>query len=234
MRPRIEVARLELAVAVRGLGEAHELRLLAVGLPVDGHAPAGVVVLGLLDQRVLRVQQLVLDRDRLGGNASEDPAHVASLRGRDRCCSACFRAEHERTEANLVGAPAQAVCARATGWGRAEPPAGAARRRDRVAEGVRRPHGDLDDEDAAQPGGVRRGGPRLGPRPGGGGRGRRRPGPGGPAPQAPPRGRGRHPRQPPHGLRRRGLRGVPRGRATASRSRRAWRARPRPASTPSR
>ena len=75
MRPRSSVARTNSASRVGGLGEAHELRLLAVGALVDGHAPAGVVLLGLADQRVLGLEQLVPDRDRVGGDATEDAAH---------------------------------------------------------------------------------------------------------------------------------------------------------------
>src|SRR5687768_14968505 len=61
------------------------------------------------------------------------------------------RRRYERAEANLVGAPAQAVRTRAAGWGRAQPPAGAPRSGDRMAEGGGCAHGRLDDDHAPQP-----------------------------------------------------------------------------------
>src|ERR687898_283702 len=63
----------ELIVRVGGLGELHELGLRALGALVHRHAPAGVVVLRLPDQRVLRLEQLVPDRDRLGGYPARQP-----------------------------------------------------------------------------------------------------------------------------------------------------------------
>jgi hypothetical protein len=65
----------ELVVGVGRLGKLHELWLGAVRSLVHGHAPAGVVVLRLPDQRVLRLQQLVPDGDRLGGDAAEHATH---------------------------------------------------------------------------------------------------------------------------------------------------------------
>ncbi len=88
---------LELTVGVRRLGKADELGLLAVRAAVDGHAPARVVLLRLLDERVLCVQQLVLDRGRLGRDAPEDPAHAPSLRGRE-ASAGCFRDHSDRGE----------------------------------------------------------------------------------------------------------------------------------------
>ena len=74
----------ELAVGVGGLGEAHELRLRALGALVDGHAPARVVLLGLANERVLSLQQFVPDRNRLRGDAAEHAAHrrmILSIEG---------------------------------------------------------------------------------------------------------------------------------------------------------
>ena len=65
----------ELEVRVGGLGKADQLRLGALGSLVNGHAPAGVVLLGLADQRILRLEQLVSDRNRVCGDAAEHAAH---------------------------------------------------------------------------------------------------------------------------------------------------------------
>ena len=67
----------EVGVGVRGDREALDRRP-AVG--VVGDAPAGVVPLGLLDQRVLRLQQLERDVDRRAGRGAEQPAHTADSR----------------------------------------------------------------------------------------------------------------------------------------------------------
>ena len=67
----------EVGVAEGGLGEAHAARVEAVGALVDGHSPAGVVILGLADQGVLRLDQLVPDRGRLRRYAAEHAAHDA-------------------------------------------------------------------------------------------------------------------------------------------------------------
>jgi hypothetical protein len=60
---------------VRGVGEPETDRLLAVGTLVDGHSPARVVNLGLLDQRVVRFEQIVANRERFSGYAAKDTTH---------------------------------------------------------------------------------------------------------------------------------------------------------------
>src|SRR4029453_9159098 len=67
----------ELAVSVGGLGEAHQARLRTLRSLVDGHAPAGIVILRLADHRVVSLQQFVPDRNRLRGDAAEHSAHTA-------------------------------------------------------------------------------------------------------------------------------------------------------------
>ena len=64
---------------MRGLGEPQQLRLGALCALVDGHAPPGVVVLGLADHRIGRLEQLMPDRNWLSGDAAEHLAHVPDL-----------------------------------------------------------------------------------------------------------------------------------------------------------
>ena len=239
--PSAQVGRVqELAVGVRGLREAHELGLGALGALVDGHAPARVVVLGLADQRVLGVQQLVPDRNRLRGDAAEHAAHGATDPAATRGANSgaprtSSRMEHrgDGTEADLVGAAGQAVRARAARGRGEEPPPRAARGRDRLPEGEGRAAVRLDDGVAAQPGRVRGGRTRVAPRAGRVGAARRGGARGAAAAAAaraaPPRGGGGA-RRPAHGLRGGGLRGAPARGARGGRRRRRWRARRRPGS----
>ena len=55
----------ERLIRIGGLREADELWVAPVATLVDGYAPARVVVLGLANHRVLRLDQLVMDRDGL-------------------------------------------------------------------------------------------------------------------------------------------------------------------------
>src|SRR5204863_6623992 len=93
-------------------GKAHAVRFLAVGALVDGHAPAGVVVGGLVDERVLRFEQGVTDRDRLAGYRAEYATHDggenAGFKGFG-VYESRERSGNDTTEAHLVGAAAQAV-----------------------------------------------------------------------------------------------------------------------------
>ena len=75
MRPSIAVASRNSASLKAASGKRTQPRVEAVGALVDGHAPAGVVILGLTDQRVVRLDQLVPDRGRLRGYAAEHAAH---------------------------------------------------------------------------------------------------------------------------------------------------------------
>src|SRR6185503_8407936 len=78
----------EVLVREGGLGKAHAAWVEAVGALVDRHSPARVVILGLTDQRVYRLDQLVPDRDRLRGyaaeNAAHDPSNLTALEGANR------------------------------------------------------------------------------------------------------------------------------------------------------
>ena len=119
--------------------EADAARVGAVGALVDGHAPARVVLLGLADQRVLRLEQLVPDRDRLRGDAAEHAAHgddaIAPAGGRIAArarLTRTWRMKELEPQANLVGAAAQAVRAGAAGGRGEEPPPRAPGGRDRL------------------------------------------------------------------------------------------------------
>jgi hypothetical protein len=68
-------------IRVRGLGEAHAARLPAFAALVHREAPARVVLLGLADERVVRLEQLVAQRDRVCRYGAEDPAHVSAIAG---------------------------------------------------------------------------------------------------------------------------------------------------------
>src|SRR4029453_164768 len=125
----------ELAVGVGRLGEAHQLRVGALGALVYRHAPARVVLLGLADQRVLSLQQLVPDRNRLRGDAAEHAAHTRPCypargwfwRGRSPAARRfdAYGHQGDRTQADLVGAAGQALRARAAGGGGGGPSPGA-------------------------------------------------------------------------------------------------------------
>ena len=145
MRPRIVVASTNSRSAWAASGKRTQLRLGAVGALVDGHAPAGVVLLGLADQRVLRLEQLVPDRDRLRGDAAEHAAHDGECLPRAEGANlgrarlrATMSMQGAGAEADLVGAAAQAVRAGAAGGRGEEPPPRAARGRDRVPARQRR------------------------------------------------------------------------------------------------
>ena len=65
----------EAVVLESGVGEALADRILTVAALVHGHAPARIVLLGLPNHRVVRVEQLVPQRDGLGGYAAKNAAH---------------------------------------------------------------------------------------------------------------------------------------------------------------
>src|SRR3954454_1980270 len=99
------------------------------------------------------------NRDRVGRYAAEYATHEG--RGEKPVVTPFESTNYERSgddgaEANLVGTPTQAVRAGAPGRGRPQPPAGAARRGDRVPEGRRRPPGHPADAATPQHDCVRR------------------------------------------------------------------------------
>src|SRR5262249_36866244 len=74
--PPAQIGRLDEAVVlVQRLGEANASWVLTVGALVDRHAPARVVLLGLVDERILGLEEVVTNGDRLCRYAAEDAAH---------------------------------------------------------------------------------------------------------------------------------------------------------------
>ena len=165
IRPRMLGGADEVAVGVGRLGEAHDSRLGAVGALVDGHAPAGVVLLGLADHRVLPPRA-----------ARAGPRPARRLRTRKPGTWGRKSMARPLTDPCMnqaaSGGPARASCARSSGReGAAAATARAPRGRDRVAHGPRREAGRVDDEDAPQPGATTRPRGSMAPRAGGLGRG---------------------------------------------------------------
>src|SRR5829696_479969 len=200
----------ELAVDVSRLGEPHDPRLRSVGPLIDRHAPAGIVLLRLPNERILSIQELVSDRNRLRGDATENATHrwlmVTTYPG-GRVWSARALAAHEHqgaaAQADLVGPTRQALWAGAPRRRGEEPSRRAPRRRDRLPAWEGRAHVYFNDEHAPQPRRVRARGTGMAPRAGrvreprrGGARGDSAAA--APRAQAPRRGRGA--RQSPHGL----------------------------------